>query len=201
MKTELPFFKVGESFGGQQYWMPEFIMRLGGCAAISACDCAIYLRLYKNFQRLSPFDEKNISREDYINFVEEMKPYLHPRWMGVNTLQLYIDGFEKFLRARGEKNLRLSSWFGEYDSESTRLILKYQIDNGYPLPCLMLHHKNPTLKKYEWHWFLLTGYDFSGEDWRVKVVSYGVERWFDFNLFWDTGFSEKGGLIILEIRD
>lgn len=198
MKNELPYFKIGESIGGQQHWHPEFMMRLGGCAAISACDCCIYFELYKNLRGLYPFDLKNLTREDYIKFSSEMQPYLHPRWQGVYKLETYVSGFTKFLRDHGENSLRLSPWDGSYGFRETHMLLKYQIDSGYPVPCLTLLHQNPELKKYTWHWFLLTGYEFSGGDWLVRVTSYGVERWFNFDLLWDTGFAQKGGLIIFQ---
>ncbi len=198
MKVELPYFQIGDSRGGQQYWLPEFKMRLGGCAAVSACDSVIYFELYKNLHGLYPFDAKNVSKSDYIKFADQMKPYLHPRWHGVYQLQTYVDGFTKFLRDRGENNLQLSAWSGDQDFRATHLILKYQLDNGFPIPCLTLLHQNPTLKKYTWHWYLLTGYDFSGDDWQVAATSYGVSRWFNFDLLWDTGFAQKGGLIIFQ---
>lgn len=199
MKLELPYFKIGESFGGQQIWFPHYMMKLGGCGAVTACDCAIYFQLYKNLRDIYPFDVKNISQADYINFAELVKPYLHPRWHGIYKLEMYSDGFTKFLRDNGETSLQMSTWSGHYDFKSTHAILKYQIDNGYPIPCLLLEHTNPALKKYTWHWFLLTGYEISGEDWRVKVTSYGVERWFNFDFLWDTGFNQRGGLIIFKL--
>lgn len=196
MKKELPYFKIGLSHGGQQEWLPKYMMRLGGCAAVTACDCSVYFELYKNLHGLYPFDAKNLTKEDYIKFTDVMEPYLHPRWSGINKLSIYIEGFEKFLRDRGEKNLQLQGWEGEQDFEATHMVLKYQIDNGWPIPCLVLNHKNPALEDYVWHWFLLTGYEFAGEKVFAKVVSYGIERWFDFDLLWDTGFNQKGGLII-----
>ena len=200
MKVELPYFKIGDSVGGQQAWSPDYMMRIGGCGAVTACDCSIYLELYKNLRGLYPFDVKNISKEDYIKFSEVIKPYLHPRWHGINKLEIYIDGFTKFLRDHGENKLQLLDWDGHKEFKSTHMLLKYQIDNGYPVPCLTLHHQNIVLKKYTWHWFLLTGYEVDGDNWNVKLTSYGVERWFNFDMLWDTGFNERGGLIIF-LRD
>lgn len=198
MKVELPYFKIGASYGGQQDWLPEYMMKVGGCAAVTACDCSIYFELYKNLRGLYPFDKNNVTRNDYIKFTDEMKPYLHPRWQGIDRLEIYIDGFTKFLRDRGENNLKLLPWRGEQDFKATHMVLKYQIDNGFPIPCLNLRHTSPLLQDYVWHWFLLTGYENIGEVWKVKVVSYGIWRWFDFDLLWDTGFAQKGGLIVFQ---
>ncbi len=195
-KNELQYFYIGKSYGGQQEWLPEYMMRIGGCAAVTACDCSIYFELYKGAKNLYPFDAKNISKSDYIKFTDVMKPYLHPRWSGIDRLSIYIEGFEKFLRDRGENKIQLRGWEGDANFESTHLVLKYQIDNGYPVPCLILNHKNPTMEDYVWHWFLLTGYEISGANWKVKAVSYGYGLWLDFDLLWDTGFDKKGGLIL-----
>jgi len=150
MKVELPYFFIGNSLGGQQEWLPEYMMRIGGCAAVTACDCSIYFELYKGVKNLYPFDKQKILKADYIKF--------------------------------------------------TDLILKYQIDNGFPVPCLTLNHKNPLLDDYVWHWFLLTGYEIVNGNWFVKAVSYGYGRWLNFDLLWDTGFDKKGGLIIFRFQ-
>ena len=196
MKVELPYFNIEDSYGGQQDWLPEYMMRIGGCGAVTACDCSIYFELYKNLHGLYPFDAKNISKSDYIKFTSVMKPYLHPRWSGIDKLSIYIDGFEKFLHDKGENNLELLGWNGDKDFESTHLVLKYQIDNGFPVPCLTLRHKDPTLEDYVWHWFLLTGYEITNNDWYVKVVTYGEWNWINFDALWDTGYEQKGGLIL-----
>ena len=198
MKVELPYFKIEDSFGGQQDWFPEYMMRIGGCGAVTACDCSIYFELYKNLHGLYPFDLKNLSKDDYIKFSNIMKPYLHPRWQGIDKLEIYIDGFTQFLRDKGENNLQLLGWDGHNDFKSTHMVLKHQIDNGYPIPCLTLHHQNILLQDYVWHWFLLTGYDFDGDNLQVKLTSYGVERWFNFDMLWDTGFNARGGLIVFQ---
>ena len=198
MKVELPYFKIGNSLGGQQDWFPEYMMRIGGCAAVTACDCSIYFELYKNLRGLYPFDVKNISKNDYIKFSDVMKPYLHPRWQGIDKLSIYIDGFTKFLRDRGENNLKVLGLDGHNDFKASHMVLKYQIDNGYPIPCLTLYHKNRIFEDYVWHWFLITGYEIDGENWKVKLISYGVGRWFNFDMLWDTGFANKGGLIVFQ---
>ena len=198
MKIELPYFKIGNSLGGQQDWFPEYMMRIGGCAAVTACDCSIYFELYKNLRGLYPFDVKNISKNDYIKFSDVMKPYLHPRWQGIDKLSIYIDGFTKFLRDRGENNLKVLGWDGHNDFKASHMVLKYQIDNGYPIPCLTLYHKNRIFEDYVWHWFLITGYEIDGDNWKVKLTSYGVGRWFNFDMLWDTGFANKGGLIVFQ---
>ncbi len=192
MDIELPHFYIGDSLGGQQAWCREFWMREGGCAAITACDCSIYFELYKNRRGLCPFDVKNFSREDYLRFAEIMKPYLRPRWTGIDRLDIYIEGFGKFLSERGESSIELLPFDGERSLESARIAIQNQLNDGWLIPCLTLHHQSPRLRDYVWHWYLLNGFDGA----RVRLVSYGVGRWFDLDEWWSTGFERKGGLIL-----
>lgn len=201
IKKELPHFYIGESLGGQQEWysrITDFGMNVGGCAAITACDCAIYFAKYFNLRGLYPFDLQNISQEDYLRFGKIMEPYLYPRWSGVDKLEIYLDGFGRFLKDRNA-DIKLSGWSGENNFSDTWQILAAQIDSDYPLPCLILNHQAPSLADYVWHWFILNGYEIRGEKFFVKAVSYGVGRWFNFATLWDTGNQRKGGLILFEI--
>ena len=100
IKKELPHFYIGSSLGGQQKWysrITNFGMNVGGCAAITACDCAIYFEKYFGLHGLYPFDLQNISRENYLRFGKIMEPYFYPRWSGVDKLEIYLDGFGRFV--------------------------------------------------------------------------------------------------------
>lgn len=203
MKKELPHFYIGESLGGQQAWysrVTDFGMHIGGCAAITACDCAIYLQKYFGLRGLYPFDVERITREDYLRFGKIMEPYLYPRWSGVDKLEIYLDGFGKFLSERGVTSVKMSAWHGEKNLSASREVVRKQIDAGWPLPCLTLKHKEPSMQDYYWHWFILNGYDEHDENFSVKAVSYGVGVWLNFATLWDTGYDERGGLILLDTK-
>ena len=201
IKKELPHFYIGSSLGGQQEWysrLTDFGMHVGGCAAVTACDCAIYFEKYFGLRGLYPFDLENISREDYLRFGKIMEPYLYPRWSGVDKLEIYLDGFGRFLKDRNV-DLKLSPWSGENNLSDTRQVICRQIDAGYPLPCLILNHQERALQDYVWHWFILNGYEVHGEEFFVKAVSYGIGRRFNFVTLWLTGYSRKGGLILFAL--
>ena len=112
MKKELPYFKIEEARGGNQEWFPDRMMRLGGCAVVTACDSCIFFDLYKE-THLYPFDRKNITKADYIRFGMEMKPYLRPRWSGIDTLDIYMEGFGKYEK-RQEKFMAKIVTYGKY---------------------------------------------------------------------------------------
>ena len=201
IKKTLPHFYIGSSLGGQQEWysrLTDFGMNVGGCAAITACDCAICFERYFGLRGLYPFDSSRLTREDYLRFGKLMEPYLYPRWSGVDKLKLYLDGFGRFLKDRGVE-IKMTGWSGENTAADTWQVIRRQIDSGVPIPCLILNHQSPTLQDYVWHWFLLNGYEASDTEARVQAVTYGVGRWFDFETLWDTGYQRKGGLILFEL--
>ncbi len=195
MRKELPYFLVEEAFGGWQEWFPDYRMRVGGCAAVTACDVSIFCDLYRG-THLYPFDVHHITKKDYIRFGMEMKPYLRPRWSGIDHLDIYTSGFEKFLKDKGETSLTMDGWDGNFPYEATKNQVRAQLDAGYPIPCLTLKHRAPSMMDYTWHWYILGGYAEFDQTLMVKVITYGSWRWMDLSEIWHTGFRRKGGLIL-----
>src|SRR5574344_1952355 len=174
MRQELPYFDIENSYGGNQEWFATLWLQMGGCAAETACDSSIYLALYKGKPKLYPYDAKHLTRREYVEFSKVMRPYLKPRFSGIDRLEIYQEGLGKYLRDRGETGLQLLAWDGKKDLTATKMVLKQQIDQGYPVPCLILNHTNPDFEDYEWHWFLLTGYEETAAKFLVKAVTYSA---------------------------
>ena len=196
MRKELPHFNVGTAYGGAQEWCYTNWMILGGCAAITACDCSIYFELYKDRAGLYPHNEFDISKQDYVDFAYKMEPYLSPRENGIDKLDIYIDGFTRFLCDHGAADICLSPWDGYSSLEATKAVVKEQINRGWPIPCLTLLHKHPAMDDFVWHWYLLNGYEEFQDTTMVKAVTYGTWFWLDLEMLWSTGYDPKGGLIL-----
>lgn len=198
MKKELQYFTVDKSYGGNQDWFRDPMMKLGGCAAATVCDTSIYMSLYQDKKHLYPYDINNLNKADYISFAAKMKPYLKPRWKGINTLNIYIDGINQYLSDTGEKAIKVSGLSGDMPYEQAASLLCKQIDNEMPVPYLLLKHKASSMSFFVWHWFLLVGYETDGDELRVKAATYGNYHWLSLRELWETGYQEKGGMIILE---
>lgn len=198
MKKELQYFTVDKSYGGNQDWFRDPMMKLGGCAAATVCDTSIYMSLYQDKKHLYPYDINNLNKADYISFAAKMKPYLKPRWKGINTLNIYIDGINQYLSDTGEKAIKVSGLSGDMPYEQAASLLCKQIDNEMPVPYLLLKHKASSMSFFVWHWFLLLGYETDGDELRVKAATYGNYHWLSLRELWETGYQEKGGMIILE---
>ena len=197
MKVELEQFIIGGSLGGNQDWFADPMMKLGGCAAVCACDSSIYFALFKGVGNIYPFDKNDLSRKDYLAFSKIMKPYLRPRLSGVNKPELYIDGFSAYLDDRKVSGVTMSPLPGNVPFEEAFSAVCDRIDKGLPVPCLILNHRRREYADYIWHWFMITGYDSHTQ--RVKTVTYAEEKWISFEGLWDTGFKEKGGLILYRV--
>jgi hypothetical protein len=197
MKKELDYFRIENSFGGNQNWFHDPIMHMGGCAATTACDACIHMALYDEKQRLYPFDLEQLKKEDFIKFSAQMKPYLKPRLRGIDTLKLYIDGFGEYLQDRGEKTVQLAGYHGDKPVALAINEIKQQIDHSIPIPYLLLKHKSSQFKFFTWHWFMIVGYEEYEEEFYVKVATYGDIYWLSLIELWDTGYEEKGGMVIL----
>lgn len=210
---ELPYFYVDNMYGFDQGRFYDFWMHLGGCAAVTACDLSIYLASYAGMEQLYPYPLDRLKRRDYLRFSKEMKPYLRPRKGGVSRLSMYTEGFGRYLRDHGGRSLRgkLFGFAGEHSVGEAAEVLREQLLRGIPVPCLTLKHADPAYDDYVWHWFLLTGIRQAGAQemthacdipapsggLEVKLVTYGTWRWVDFARLWNTGYAEKGGLILL----
>ena len=205
VKKELEFFHIGDSLGGNQDWCLDHMMQLGGCAAVTACDCSIYFALRRGHRALYPGDPERIDRDRYLYFTEEMKHYLHPRWSGIDKLSLFAKGYQKYLEDRGEHGIGIEALEGSSDPEEAKKAVLRQIDASLPVPCLILNHKDPALEDYVWHWFLLIGCCYQGEDplseeadFSVLTLTYSEAKWVKLDALWETGYSPRGGLILFQ---
>lgn len=201
MKQELAYFYIGESFGGNQDWCFDPMMHLGGCAALTACDICIYLAKHKQMRNLCPFETETLNKKQYLRFAKIMKPYLRPRKNGVNRLDLYTEGFGRYLSDIGEGGLILDEFDGTVNAKDGWETVKTQIDDGYPAAYLMLKHQDKALEDFVWHWFLLVGYEESEKGRFVKTATYGEGLWLDFDNLWNTGFTEKGGMVLVRKKE
>jgi len=199
MKKELEYFYVDGDYGFNQESFGDALMRAGGCAAVTACDLFIYLKKYFGL-KIYPYSAENVTKSDYIAFSKEIKPFLHPRLRGIDRTDIYTDGVNAYLKKIGGGSLVFDSLDGNAPVQEAEIRIKERIEDGMPVPILILRHKNPEYSDFVWHWFLLTGFSENGNGFLVKAVSYGKYEWLDFSALWDTGCGRKGGLVLPEIR-
>ena len=195
-KNFLEYFMIENAPGGNQDDLTEWDMNRGGCGAVTACDVCMFLAgQHDRFRNLYPYDPHNISREDFIRFAGSMKPYLSPRYHGIDFLETYICGFYDYMKSVNSNTLILEGLAGNVEYEVFAEAITDQIDRGFPVPYLMLMHKDTALDDFNWHWFNLAGYEQTESGLNVTTVTYGEFLHFSLRNMWDTGHRRKGGII------
>lgn len=189
------------ALGWNQNWFTDWSMYDGGCAAVTACDLCIYLARQKHLSALYPYDPKHPAKEEYLAFSKRMKPYLKPRWQGIDTLELHLSGLSAYWRDIGVFSLHGEGLSGNASWKQARELIRKQVDSGILVPCLLLYHKSVTLKDFQWHWFNLAGYEEFDGEFYVKAVTYGSFYWLNLQELWNTGYRSKGGLIEIKILE
>lgn len=202
MENLLDYFTIDGEFGGDQDWFTNIVMHIGGCAAATACDSCIYFAKYKGMESLYPYDINHLNKEDYKRFSQIMKPYIRPRVNGVKKLNWYIEGLEEYLkdvavRTGTDYGIGMEGFPGAHSYEEASVRIKRQIDQGFPVPYLMLRHRlAEKYKDFIWHWFLVVGYEETEEGVWLIAATYGEKVRLLLKELWDTGYEEKGGVIL-----
>ena len=201
MKRELGHFFIDNSYGGNQDWFRTFMMRIGGCGAETACDSSLYFAIHKGIEGIYPFDKDKLTRNDYVDFAHIMEKYLWPRMSGIDKLSIYVDGYSEYLTDRGVTCISMDTLDGNEAYGKAAETIMQQIDEDYPVPTLILNHRDRALKDYAWHWFLINGYAETDDTLMVKAVTYSSYQWLDLRRLWDTGYNNKGGLILYRLQN
>ena len=181
------------------------VMNIGGCGAATACDSCIYFALYMGMDALYPFDKMHLNKEEYKQFSQIMKPYIRPRVGGVKKLEWYIEGFQRYIQDVNDKTgagiqIAMEGLKGSRSYEEAAEKIRRQINAGLPVPYLMLRHKNvDKYKDFIWHWFLVVGYEDGPQEMYITVATYGQAVRMSLKELWDTGYEEKGGIILYSI--
>ncbi|MBQ6401850.1 MAG: hypothetical protein IJI20_06165 [Firmicutes bacterium] len=200
MKRELPYFTIGESYGGSQSWFLDPWMHIGGCGALTMCDVLIYLAKNRGRPECYPYDINRLTRRDYKKFGMMVKPYLRPRESGIKDLKTFVDGARVYLEDSEIEGFTFTTLDGHKPYEEAEAAVRDRIDASLPVPMLMLKHGDKRFDFFEWHWFPIIGYDEEGEngEFQIKVATYSKAHWLPFRDFWGTSELERGGLVLIE---
>ena len=90
----------------------------------------------------------------------------------------------------GEK-VEFKEFSGEHTAREAAVFIKKKINEGTPVPYLMLRHKDKKFADFVWHWFLCIGYEETADDLLIKVATYGEATTFSLKELWNTGYKER----------
>ena len=146
MKKELDYFYIDGKYGWNQEDFKNLWMNKGGCACVTACDSFVYMRKYLGKDKLYPYDIENVNSLDYVDFSNDVKPYLRPRWTGIDRLEIYVDGVSDFLEDIDEHSISLSEFSGDNSIEDAIKVVKDRIEKKCLCPCSYLCIKTRNSK-------------------------------------------------------
>lgn len=197
-RNELPYFEIGDSYGGNQRWFLDPWMHIGGCGALTMCDFLIYEAVCKGRKDCYPKDPEHLTRRDYRRFGMEVKPYLRPRESGIKDLGTFVEGAARYLEDSEIEGFAMETLEGSAPLEEAEKVIRDRIDAGLPVPMLLLKHQDSKFNFFEWHWFPIIGYEEEDGKMQIKTATYGKAHWLPLGELWDTGQEERGGLVIIK---
>lgn len=198
MEKELDFYYIDNKFyGGNQEWADHYMMRLGGCSTVCACDVCIYLaKKFPTLKNLYPYDPFFVSKNDFMQFFKIMYKYVYPGIMGLASLVKFEKKLHNYLITT-DTSTHLTSFAGTNSVNEAKLWIKKKINQNLPIMYLNLSHKDPELKDFDWHWFTVTGYNEIDTNFFIKTATYGEMYILNLAQLWDSGYEQKGGLVCL----
>ncbi|MCD8019531.1 MAG: hypothetical protein LUF92_08125 [Clostridiales bacterium] len=193
----IDYFEIEGTPGGNQEWCTNFWMYVGGCAALAACDLSICLSKNYALRECYPYEPKNMTKKEYVDFSMIMKPYISPRMGGVDKVSIFTEGYGKYLRSRGYE-AEFEECSGECSFEEADDFMRRALKKNLPVPFLLLRHRDKNFKDLNWHWFMITGYIVKNGRITLKYHTYGEEQEVDFYNLWDTGMYRRGGMTAIK---
>ena len=62
------------------------------------------------------------------------------------------------------------------------------------------HQIDKEFDFFQWHWFLVNGYEETADTFKIKAATYGKAHWMDLGRLWDTGYDHKGGIVTFHFK-
>ncbi len=189
-----------ESFGGNQAWYPKYWARQAGCGATSAANIMAYLsETREEYTKL--YEPKSKQKADYITHMETLFEYVKPGPMGVNHVDKFINGVNKYVKSKGlflKSNL-LSVEKESKGSRSHKELAEFvqrAMELDSPIGFLNLS-RGEEVRLQNWHWITITSVEIEENHIWAIASDEGEKRKFDL-LRWYRTTNMHGGLIYFE---
>lgn len=148
--------KVG--YGGDQDWFSREIQRKAGCASVAGANLAAYYAA--NFAGASSLYKGSANpfrKDEYISAMEDMYRYMTPGPVGFPYPERFASQFGAFAESRGV-SVKPRLFMKAKGYEKCADFVRAALDEGHPVPLLILHHRAARLTDDNWHWVTITGW-------------------------------------------
>lgn len=177
MKLDLNKLLIDNTYyGGDQDWYNKYFKRLAGCGPTTASTIIMYELRKENV---------SLSKEDYIKLMHMMWNYITPGMMGVNKGQMYIDGFNKYIKTHAINLKNYKYLHIEKNDKNKQKVLEFikeAINNDHPVAFLNLDN-GKEISLESWHWVTIIGIN---DDLKATICDEGYLKEIDLNLVLNT---------------
>lgn len=172
-------------YGGNQDWYNSYIKRLSGCGPTTASTITMY--------ELNKIEFHNYSKLDFIELMNDLWKYITPGMMGVDTVEKYQKGYNKYL---SDNKLDISKSKILYLDDSTILdienYLLEALNSNHPVAFLNLN--NGSEKEIDsWHWTTIISLEKINNNLFVEVCDEGYLKKVNLSSWFET--SSRGSFI------
>lgn len=156
IKNSVDFIKIKDDYrvfyGGSQQWFKDEKLKKAGCSIVAAANIIAYLSLKTKNEDL--YNYKDLSKENFINLMNNISEYLNPNEkIGIISSLYFIEGVKKFAISKGVK--LSANWItSEYDYDEIKSFIENSLKKDIPIVILMF--RNRKLEEFDWHWMTIT---------------------------------------------
>ncbi|MDR1782399.1 MAG: hypothetical protein LBR40_05335 [Bacilli bacterium] len=187
-------------YGLSQLFYKKLWYRKAGCGPTTASNMIIYLALTNPyFKQL--FNNK-LTYDNGLILMNEMYQYITPTIMGVNNINIFGKGINKYLLVHEINNVSINNLdVTKIDSNNYDEIIDYlvfNLSNNYPVAFLNLDN-GKVINLDKWHWVLIIGIEYDENNLFVMVVDDGLKKKIDLKLWLQTS-NRNGGFVAINKR-
>ena len=186
------------TYGPDQIWFRKSWCQKSGCGPTAASLLLAYLALTRpSLKALYPSQQMN--RSDFSKLMESMFTYVTPGIMGLNRLEPFVEGVQKFAEEKGvtlhPHVLQVSGI--EVGRRDPFAELAPFVIQGLELDCpiaLLVLATGQEEQLQNWHWITITKVEIRDEKIIATASDEGIARTFDLGLWYETT-PLSGGLV------
>lgn len=174
-------------YGGNQAWLYTKKLRRKfwadrSCGVVALANSLIHMSTYKKeFKGI--YNYKNLSKDNFIRFTNELYKHTKPAIYGVHTLNKLNRGLQSFARQKAS-NINFKKMSRPKEMDNTIKFIKSGLKNNSPV--LMLTW-NTKIKNLKYHWVTITGYykTLDGKDFIIssnwgKMQTFSLDDWIKY---------------------
>ena len=198
---DLELLKIKDSiedytyFGGNQEWFETKWRRMSGCGPTTASTIIMYEDIKNNIDKFQHY-----SKSEFLVLMNDVWEFITPQiGRGVNTIELFLEGFEKYINSRQHKNIKsnfLKIPKKVEERPSNKEVFKFldeALEKGHPIAFLNLDNgKEKNLDA--WHWVTVVGVLYCNLDDKLEITicDEGILKKINLSLWIETTKNEGG---------